>query len=228
MFKILLAAVQLFIVAAAHAQEPAKPALSSMKPIKREIILPRLITKALLTPGAVCADAKARDPKKHFALIIGKTHVCDLMEKVCLKTLRDISDSCNLFLRQNFAIYHTRPYSYTADGKVIGAEQDGANAVMDAWAPNGGPNLHVIDLASCKEFPRNEGLGLDGLGGKMPATQERFRLMREQILRIDGVRQAMGPAANYEPKAPEFDCLAQPEKTVQETWGALDAASTKP
>ena len=211
-------------VTAASAAEPANPQWS-MAPIKREIILPRLITNKLLTPAAVCADAKSRDPKKRFALVVGKTHVCDLGEKVCLKTLRDISDSCNRFLQRNFAIYHTRPYTYTADGKIIAEEQDGAVPIMDAWAPRGGPNLHVIDLASCRAFPRDDSPGLDGLGGKMPPTQERFRLMREQILRINGVRQAMGPDANYEPKAEEFDCLAQPERSVQETWSALDAAS---
>lgn len=188
--------------------------------VLREIKMPTLLHKDFYAPADICADARANSGGKSFALVVGKTHMCDRESQVCLRTLRDVADTCNRFVHDNFAVYHTRILRLRA-GQKYAQEQVGSEQITNQWAPSGGPNMNVIRLSDCKVFPR-VGPPLDS-NDKTQPTAERFRLMQEELLRTPGVREAMGDAANYAPGDTENNCLTQPAPTIDQTLSALDA-----
>jgi hypothetical protein len=193
-------------------------------PLKRELQLPRMLTQDFYLPKDLCADAKANNPGKRFALVAGKAHVCDKGSKICLKTLRDFADTCNRFLQDNFALYHTRGYRLVRGDPALAKTQVGADEISEKWEKGGGPDLSVIQLDTCKVFPMT-GPGIDSADHYQSPAPERFRLMQEQILRVPGVREAMGDAANYKPGDTEKNCVLQPDTTVDQAWDALEKQS---
>ncbi len=180
----------------------------------RKLQVPKLLTKDFYLPEDICRDARANHPGKKFAFVAGKMHICDLESKVCLKLLRDISDPCNQFIQQNFAVYHTRA---VWDGREI----EGADELIKKWESPYGPRMSAIDLSSCKVFPSADTTKMYSASSNLPAS-ERFHRMQNQLLEVRGVRKSMGAAADYTPTLIEQACVTQPEPTLDDARRALD------
>jgi hypothetical protein len=217
--------VQLAIGAASEAASGLAVSGAPSAP-QRTVVLPKLITGKLNSPSQVCDDA--RSSGKRFILVTFKTHICDREGKACLKTTQDISDTCNRFVRDNFALYHTRLYRLRPGGHETATEDPGIEDISAHFKGDGGPTFIVYDLGpnhdQCTEAAR-VGPGLDAVdpgafGAKPQGPGERFAQMRQQLLaKVPQLGAALGTGANA---APDPGCLGQPAPTTDDVSAKLE------
>ncbi len=114
-----------------------KPSVSDnqmeVRKINDRFTLPLLLNKtSLFTQNQVCEDAKRRFVGKKYALIAFRSGGCD----GCKNLLSDLSDRCNIYINDNFAVYHT--WLWSDDLTAIDPQGE--------W----GPHLLIMKLDDCR------------------------------------------------------------------------------
>ena len=184
----------------------------------RSIRLPILMEDGLHTRLQVCSHAREHEPDKRFALVVIKSHICDFEGQGCLKVTRDVSDTCNGFVRSNFALYHARLYRNTPDRRHLMEEIPLAWDIAGEWS-NNAPMLIVLDLKTCERAGQVQ--PLEGEGKVLrtnPSALARFRNLQALLLGLPAVAERIRPSDdNYDAR-----CLSQPEPGLLSVWEAMD------
>jgi hypothetical protein len=90
-------------------------------------------------------------PYKKAALILLKTNFCDQGSQVCAKSLITVSDVANIFIQENFKVYHTRFYA-----NHVEYNKSDEKIVRETWnKPGLDPEFVIIDLTACKVIARD-------------------------------------------------------------------------
>ena len=164
---------------------------------------PRLLSEQFYKKSDVCADARIKasreKPAKKFALVLAKTHLCDVGTNVCVDSLRTLLDPANVFVRENFVTYHTRflKYDFEHEKQVLKTSHfKGEAAIRAEWQkPDSDPEVMVVDLATCRVLGRNKLMNFNALLGSFIS---RYAGMRRAITSIPGVTQGLGSAVMTE------------------------------
>jgi hypothetical protein len=192
--------------------------------VPRAIRLPELLSADLFKQADVCSHARAHHPDKPLVLVAAKSHACDFSRQACLGLTRDLSDSCNRFVRERFAVYQTRLLRSAPDAPDAMQEQPAAWEMAQEWSALG-PLLVVIEPRRCTRLGTVEPSGGMGKPQQHPASAssaaERFRELRRLLMGVPGVAERIGTGATEE-RAEQRECLRQPEPTVLQIWQALE------
>lgn len=158
---------------------------------KKSIVLPKLLTQKFHAPDDVCKDALAK--KKSFVIVALKSHACDcgLECNFCMEETRNLADPANLFVKENFALYHTR-ITRNEDQKDFGLKVlpmdkmlglPGAREIVGAWGKKMkdsnrklAPGMILLDAEKCRVlgFIDMEKISLEkGKDGKSRNREER-------------------------------------------------------
>ncbi len=188
----------------------------------RTVELPTLMGPGLHTQAQICVHARAHQPGMRLALVAVNSHIDDFDSRACLKLTRDLSDSCNGFVHDHFALYHSRLYRNSPDRSHVMEESPVAWDIAEEWSKIT-PMMAVIDLQTCErigDVRPGDGEGRVGNSGE-PALI-RFLRIRDSLLSLPGVRRVVGPAITS--LATDYDsrCMQQPEPTILQVWKAME------
>lgn len=119
-----------------------------------DIILPTQLTANFYKKNQVCADAKKRNPGKKIAVILSKSHLCDVTSRgYCLDAGRMLSSGLMEFAQKNFAIYHARFTRVRRDqnNALVADLYKGSQAIATEWDfDKEFPQLTFLNLKTCK------------------------------------------------------------------------------
>jgi hypothetical protein len=159
----------------------------------------KLLSPTFYKLGDVCADAKKTDPSKKAAVVLIKTHLCDVGTGVCIDSLRTFDDPANVFIRDNFVSYHTRFIGYDLDPKsgVSSEHFAGEDVIRSEWKkPDSNPEAAIIDLSTCTVMGRRYLKNFPGFNDNDFLV--RYKAIRKAILDIPGVAKLLGKSKDGE------------------------------
>lgn len=186
---------------------------------------PKLIGPHFYRKAEICADAKIRNPEAQMAVILMKTHLCDVGTEVCMDSLSTFADPANVFLRENFALYHTRFYSYQLEktpvgNKIIKNGYPEEKLIRDELGKqDSDPELLVLDLKTCQS-----------MGSKYMMTDEkafggdfldRYAAIKRLLISIPGVKDRLLVNGISEIFSVSKIRLSHPEMTMRQAFTLL-------
>ena len=118
------------------------------------MVLPKLMTPKFYKTADVCADARAHDPRKKIALVLLKSHLCDVAPNgYCLDATRVLSSPAMVFARKYFALYHARltQLRVDQDHNFVADLLKGASKIAQEWEfKKEIPQYTFLNLKTCK------------------------------------------------------------------------------
>jgi hypothetical protein len=186
---------------------------------------PKLLHANFFKKDEVCRDARANDPRKRLAVVLLKTHNCDVGTAVCMDSLSTFSDPANVFLKDNFATYHTRFTSYSLSqpiknfrmGSLDYSSFPKEDQIRAEWGKeDSNPQLLVVDTQSCTVLGSR--YMYDHPDSFRMNFHRRYLAMREILLSIPGVKERL-PFDSQNPRylTYEMDEIRNARLTHRET-----------
>lgn len=160
-----------------------------------DLNIPIMLQGKLMSMNSVCEDARRRSPEKRYAVLLLKSHGCDDGSNACMSQLLDVSDPCNLFIKQ-FSTYQTRILVKNVGGHFMNYDVPCQDRLTAEWNADGKlkPSFVVIDTVKCKslgQVTRKEtGLYPEETTEPGPITldwttsAERFEILQAHLLKL--------------------------------------------
>ncbi|MDA8792408.1 hypothetical protein N9N67_04135 [Bacteriovoracaceae bacterium] len=170
------------------------------------VVMPTLLDDSFYKIQDVCMDARNKSKEqsveschegKKAALVLLKTHYCDVNVNVCIDALTALSDPANNFVHQNFITYHSQfsNYKYNAEQGIIWAHyyDDTQKRVGKEWGKeDSNPELLVLRLSDCKVIGKKKIKDYNnGEFFRQPENIDRFSTIANMIKSYKGIEEVL-------------------------------------